>query len=606
MKFLKKLVRRIISQPIQVIHKEIKKLDKIESDLRGPKGNISKFKSFGKNSYFWGSNHYVTGYENFEIGENVHINDNSFIVADGGLRIGDNTHISRNLVLYTRNHDYEGSLLPYDENMVYKPVTIGKNVWIGMNVCIAPGTEIGDGCIIGLGAVISGIIPHLAIVGSPKAVILKSRDFDLYHNLNSQNLFGGINGQFYNWSGAKVLKQVGDIFYASRSISEVIKFDGKLAIKKSFYNTKSAQIAFVNELKAYEVFSKYNWCPKLLKKEDNYIIVEFFDSETRVDQESVIKDSELLGEIIWCLLDIFNEGYSHRDFHSKNIFSTNRGIKICDFETIIEHDFKSNFLDSYDITGNGLESPFKTGMMHFFSESNYSLGKKFKVPEKSELLKIMDGYIKKKLLNSSITFSSRRNTNQRVLLQKLNIYSTFDLKYTKILASEGQRNTNVRFNQFRISKEKIENKSLLDLGSNIGGTLLNLAKYKPSKMVGIEYDVDKVELANKLATFNDISNVSFFVNDIESKGFNYQHFGIFDVVFCLAVIEHLRDKSKLFELLSSFCKETLYFEGNSGTKIEYVESGLKEVGFKFIEFIGYSNDEKKQSNNVRPMWIAKK
>ena len=56
------------------------------------------------------------------LGNNVHIGDGAYIKSDGGVSIGDNVHISRNLTLYTTNHNYEGSRLPYDENSIEKPV----------------------------------------------------------------------------------------------------------------------------------------------------------------------------------------------------------------------------------------------------------------------------------------------------------------------------------------------------------------------------------------------------------------------------------------------------------------------------------------------------
>src|SRR5690606_23541026 len=126
----------------------------------------SGIKKIGLNSFFWGQNHTISGCGNLEIGENVHINENAFIRAEGGVIIGDNTHISRNLVLYSINHDYQGDLIPYDNQMIKKEVLIGKNVWIGMNVCVVPGTTIGDGSIIGMGTTVSGDIPPLSIVGS--------------------------------------------------------------------------------------------------------------------------------------------------------------------------------------------------------------------------------------------------------------------------------------------------------------------------------------------------------------------------------------------------------------------------------------------------------
>lgn len=132
--------------------------------------------------------------QNISVGQNVHIGEGSFIRGEGGLTIGDNTIISRNLVLYTINHRYNGDLLPYDDQLVHKPVSIGRNVWIGMNVCIAPGTTIGDGAIIGLGAVVAGEIPPCAIVGSPKCRILSYRDKERYDELDLSQSYAAPSG----------------------------------------------------------------------------------------------------------------------------------------------------------------------------------------------------------------------------------------------------------------------------------------------------------------------------------------------------------------------------------------------------------------------------
>jgi acetyltransferase-like isoleucine patch superfamily enzyme len=155
---------------------------------------LSQLKTCGKAVGLWGKVH-LTGAGQMEIGDNVHIGDNAFIRAEGGLYIGDNTHISRNLVLYTINHQYAGTRIPYDEQYIKKPVRIGKNVWIGMNVCITPGTVIGDGAIIGMGTTLSGSIPPLSIVGSQKWRTLAYRDKEHYDRLEEIGAFGGISGR---------------------------------------------------------------------------------------------------------------------------------------------------------------------------------------------------------------------------------------------------------------------------------------------------------------------------------------------------------------------------------------------------------------------------
>ncbi|MGP4038807.1 acyltransferase [Gracilibacillus sp. D59] len=150
--------------------------------------------NIGGNVHFNGSS-VLTGLNNISIGTNVHIGNNAFIRGEGGLEIGDNTHISRNLVLYTQNHNYEGSLLPYDDTLIYKPVIIEKNVWIGMNVIILPGTHIMEGAIIGAGSVVVGEVKKCTIYGSSIAKPIKVRDIEKYTTLEMEKKYSGINGK---------------------------------------------------------------------------------------------------------------------------------------------------------------------------------------------------------------------------------------------------------------------------------------------------------------------------------------------------------------------------------------------------------------------------
>lgn len=150
-------------------------------------------KSIGKCVKFNGIS-YIGTIENVEIGNNVHIGDNAYISAKGGLYIGDNTHISRNLLLYTDNHNYRGAYLPYDNTFIEKKVIIEKNVWIGMNVVILPGSHIKEGAIIGAGAVVAGTIEKLSIYGASLGKIINKRDDEHYQRLESAKMYGAENG----------------------------------------------------------------------------------------------------------------------------------------------------------------------------------------------------------------------------------------------------------------------------------------------------------------------------------------------------------------------------------------------------------------------------
>ncbi len=157
---------------------------------------LKKLKSCGQDCHFHGSITVVRP-ENLSIGNNVHINDNAYINATGGIVIGDNTHISRNFTLYSYSHNYEGEALPYDDTAIEKPVTIGKNVWIGMDVKIIPGISVGDGAVVGLGTVVSEDVPFGAVVGLPKHRIIKYRNKDHYTDLEKKRCYDGVNGKLY-------------------------------------------------------------------------------------------------------------------------------------------------------------------------------------------------------------------------------------------------------------------------------------------------------------------------------------------------------------------------------------------------------------------------
>lgn len=137
----------------------------------------------------------LLGLEGLEVGSNVHVGAGAFWVCDGGLEIGDNVFVSRNSLIYTRNHNYKGSKLPFDDSNVFRPVTIGRNVWIGMNVTILPGAEIGEGAIIGAGSVVYGKIEPLGIYGASSLKRISERSKDHYQRLDAEKRYGGVDGK---------------------------------------------------------------------------------------------------------------------------------------------------------------------------------------------------------------------------------------------------------------------------------------------------------------------------------------------------------------------------------------------------------------------------
>lgn len=125
------------------------------------------------------------------IGDHVRLGTNCHLNCAGGVKIGANTQISRDVVIYSSNHDYLGTAIPYDNNFVKREVTIGRSVWIGMGVFILPGVSIGDGAIIGMGTVVSKDVPSMAIVVGAEQKIIKSRSKEDFDDLDTKQLWFG-------------------------------------------------------------------------------------------------------------------------------------------------------------------------------------------------------------------------------------------------------------------------------------------------------------------------------------------------------------------------------------------------------------------------------
>lgn len=147
----------------------------------------AEMKNVGRNVHIC-KNYAISGRGKITIGHNTWIGENFFVAGEGGLEIGSGVIISRNVEIWTRNHNYDSddlTMLPYDRRFIDKPVSIGDNVWIGSRVTIVPGVTVGEGAVIGAGSVVAKDIPPYAIVGGNPAKILKYRNIEKYLELKA-------------------------------------------------------------------------------------------------------------------------------------------------------------------------------------------------------------------------------------------------------------------------------------------------------------------------------------------------------------------------------------------------------------------------------------
>lgn len=120
-----------------------------------------------------------------EIGDEVCLNG-VWASGNGRLVFGSHIQCGDGLRIFTRNHNYEGTALPFDATWVAKDVFIDSYVWIGAQVIILPGTHIHEGAIIQAGSVVHGDIPACAIAGGNPAKVFSHRDCDRFARLKAE------------------------------------------------------------------------------------------------------------------------------------------------------------------------------------------------------------------------------------------------------------------------------------------------------------------------------------------------------------------------------------------------------------------------------------
>jgi len=119
-----------------------------------------------------------------------HCNFNGMrIRGDGRVEIGDYFHSGDGCQIITHVHNYEGESIPYDAEIINKPVTIEPFVWFGSNVLVLGGVRIGEGAIVQAGAVVVRDVPRCAIVGGNPATVFKTRDVARFERLKAEGRF---------------------------------------------------------------------------------------------------------------------------------------------------------------------------------------------------------------------------------------------------------------------------------------------------------------------------------------------------------------------------------------------------------------------------------
>lgn len=95
-------------------------------------------------------------------------------------------------------------------------------------------------------------------------------------------------------------------------------------------------------------------------------------------------------------------------------------------------------------------------------------------------------------------------------------------------------------------KKSFENKTILDIGCNSGGNMIELSKYNPKSLYGVDYSEFYLKQAKYMLDLNKIENYSlekYSFNDNTNCEQIEKDLGKFDIIFCLGVIYHCRKKT---------------------------------------------------------------
>jgi len=126
--------------------------------------------------------------QNIFIGDDVYLGPDAFLSSFGSLTFESGVITGPKLSVYTANHRFENArAIPYDDELIVQPVTIGANSWVGGGVTLLPGVVLGEGCVVGAGSVVTKTFPAGSVIAGNPARLIKTRNMTQYYRLKGEN-----------------------------------------------------------------------------------------------------------------------------------------------------------------------------------------------------------------------------------------------------------------------------------------------------------------------------------------------------------------------------------------------------------------------------------
>lgn len=202
------------------------------------------------------------------------------------------------------------------------------------------------------------------------------------------------------------------------------------------------------------------------------------------------------------------------------------------------------------------------------------------------------------VVRASRTFKKRdgRHTVKRQDLA----YCSFSTGRFTVTREQAQRDGSARLERFGLRDAR--GLCAIDLGCHVGAMLFELNRRGLLAGRGLEGDLEKVQIARRLAEQAGLTSLTFEHQDLDQ--FDGASEGQFDIVLALAIEAHVNRRNRLFDNLARLTRGRLYFEGNANCSVEDVTSQLAARGFTRIRTLGQCDDDAVASNNRRPIIVA--
>ncbi len=111
--------------------------------------------------------------------DGVSIQQNCHITCAEKIEIGENTALASNVTVTDIDHPYQNISIPIErQDLIVKPVSIGRDCKIYNNAVILQGSSIGNHCVVGANSVVKGHFPDYSIIVGIPARIVKRYHFE--------------------------------------------------------------------------------------------------------------------------------------------------------------------------------------------------------------------------------------------------------------------------------------------------------------------------------------------------------------------------------------------------------------------------------------------